>query len=51
MSRVAAAVAAAKRRRPSEYCPVRGCLWYTGGGYCPRHQPRIQPSHERGNPS
>jgi hypothetical protein len=37
--RVAASVAAAKERRPDQYCPKPRCLWRTGGGYCPRHAP------------
>lgn len=35
---IAASVAASKEKRPSEYCPVKNCLWYTKGGYCPRHK-------------
>jgi len=31
-------VAKQKRERPEWYCPVKGCLWRTGGGYCPRHE-------------
>lgn len=26
-----------KEARPDLYCPYRGCLWRTEGGYCPRH--------------
>jgi len=36
---VAAKVAANKARHPELYCPNAKCLWRTGGGYCPRHQP------------
>jgi hypothetical protein len=32
-------VAANKEEHPELYCPGRKCLWRTGGGYCPRHQP------------
>ena len=36
---VAASVAENKERNPGKYCPVKRCLWRTGGGYCPRHAP------------
>lgn len=39
MSSVAANVAANKERHPENYCPTNRCLWRTGGGYCPRHDP------------
>jgi hypothetical protein len=32
-------VAQNKAKRPELYCPASRCLWRTGGGYCPRHQP------------
>lgn len=28
-----------KEAHPELYCPK--CLWKTGGGYCPRHDPEI----------
>jgi hypothetical protein len=31
-------VALDKEEHPDRYCPVPGCLWRTGGGYCPRHR-------------
>lgn len=37
---VAASVAENKERNPGKYCPVKRCLWRTGGGYCPRHRDR-----------
>ena len=26
-----------KERFPEQFCPVKNCLWRTGGGRCPRH--------------
>lgn len=39
-SRFSTQVSVAKRKQehPEQYCPVKNCLWHTGGGYCPRHQ-------------
>ncbi len=37
---VAAQVAANKEQHPERFCPAPRCLWRTGGGYCPRHQPK-----------
>lgn len=50
---VAARVARNKERHPERYCPASRCLWRTGGGYCPRHQPadweeRVQALEEQG---
>jgi hypothetical protein len=28
-----------KAEHPEIYCPYRDCLWRTGGGWCPRHDP------------
>lgn len=38
MSSPAANVAQHKEKHPELYCPVRRCLWRTGGGNCPRHR-------------
>jgi hypothetical protein len=35
----AAKVAQHKEKNPHLYCPMRRCLWRTGGSCCPRHQP------------
>ena len=37
----AAKVALQKEKRPEMYCPANKCLWRTGGGYCPRHRPKV----------
>ena len=37
----AAKVAEQKRQHPERYCPEPRCLWRTGGGWCPRHAPRV----------
>ncbi len=37
---VAAKVAANKEQHPERFCPVKRCLWRTGGPYCPRHEPK-----------
>jgi hypothetical protein len=39
-------VAQNKQKRPEIYCPAPRCLWRTGGGYCPRHQPLEEDDHE-----
>jgi hypothetical protein len=44
---VAAQVATHKRLYPERYCPVARCLWRTGGGYCPRHEPECGMACER----
>lgn len=36
-------VALRKQEHPEEYCPVKKCLWRTGGGRCPRHQIKESP--------
>ncbi len=36
----AAKVARHKQTHPERYCTAPRCLWRTGGGYCPRHEPR-----------
>jgi hypothetical protein len=41
---VAASVAQNKERNPDKYCPVKKCLWRTGGGLCPRHATSAGPS-------
>jgi len=33
-------VAEHKAKHPDQYCPRPRCLWRTGGGHCPRHQPK-----------
>jgi hypothetical protein len=38
-SQTAAKVALDKEKHPERFCPVKRCLWRTGGGFCPRHQP------------
>jgi hypothetical protein len=55
-----AKVAIEKQAHPERFCPTRRCLWrtakldhaaqtYSGGGYCPRHQPaKIHPASEDG---
>jgi hypothetical protein len=39
---IQAKVALDKERHPERYCPARRCLWRTGGGHCPRHDPVMQ---------
>jgi hypothetical protein len=36
---IAASVAREKEAHPERFCPVKRCLWRTGGGFCPRHKP------------
>lgn len=38
-------VALRKQEHPEEYCPVKKCLWRTGGGRCPRHQQHFIVEH------
>lgn len=35
---VAAQVAKHKQEHPERYCPVKNCLWRSGGKLCPKHQ-------------
>lgn len=39
MTRIAAKVREHKEANPRIYCPERRCLWRTGGGWCPNHNP------------
>jgi hypothetical protein len=39
MTSVAAKVAKHKEAHPELYCPVKKCLWKTGGGRCVNHEP------------
>jgi hypothetical protein len=43
-NQVAAEVRKQKEKFPEKYCPRTRCLWMTGGGYCPRHNPTNTPS-------
>jgi hypothetical protein len=45
---VAASVVRSKEQHPEHFCPVKRCLWRTGGGHCPRHAPRQLPAPEQG---
>ena len=31
---------------PHLYCPVKRCLWHTGGGRCPRHEDELDEARE-----
>ena len=35
---VAANVRRNKEKHPENFCPVKRCLWRTGGGLCPKHR-------------
>ena len=39
-------VAARKEKYPHLYCPVKRCLWHTGGGMCPRHEDELDEARE-----
>jgi hypothetical protein len=47
----ASKVAERKKLQPDLYCPKPGCLWCTGGGYCPRHFKETLTTKSNPNPT